>query len=161
MPRPKVSYRTTSKTTYLRFCQAHPELKITYKKWVEVLRTFNESFRDYVLETGDRCKLPYGFGDFTISKKLTRRYKLVDGVEKIALPIDWQKSRARGKRVYLFNDHTEGYRFRWYWFKDNLRLRGAKYLVFKPARTCSRKLAQMLKANPYYQHLYKEWQPLR
>jgi nucleoid DNA-binding protein len=159
MGRPRVDYRTTSKATYLKFLQVHPTIKITYKKWCEVIRTFNESFRDYVLETGDRCKLPFGFGDVSISKKMTKRFRMVEGEEKIALPIDWKRTKEKGKRVYIFNDHTDGYRFRWYWFKDNLRLKGAKYLVFKPSRITSRKLAEYLKKNPYYQHLYKEWKP--
>lgn len=158
MGRPRVSYRSTSKKTYERFCQKHPEHRISFKKWKEVLRTFNESFRDYILETGDRCKLPYGFGDFSISKKKTRRFRTTaDGNEVIALPIDWQKTKQKGKRIFLFNDHTDGYRFRWYWFKSGLRLLGGKYLAFKPARTSSRKLAEYLKKNTYYQHLYQEW----
>jgi len=158
MSRPKVDYRTTSKSTYQQFLIDNPEIRITYKKWCEVIRTFNESFRDYILDTGDKCKLPFGFGDFSISKKMTKRFRMVKGQEMIALPVDWKKSREKGKRIYLFNDHTDGFRFRWYWFKDNLRLRGSKYLVFKPSRTTSRKLAEYLKKNPYFQHLYKQWQ---
>lgn len=159
MPRPKIDYRTTSKQTFERFLEAHPHIRITYKKWVEVIRTFNESFRDYILETGDKCKLPFGFGDYSVSKKITKRYRVVNGKDVVALPVDWKKTKEKGKRIFIFNDHTDGYRFRWYWFKDNIRLKGAKYWLFKPSRVSSRKLAEYLLKNPYYQHLYKEWKP--
>jgi hypothetical protein len=159
MPRPKVEYRSTSKATYIAFQKAHPEIKITYAKWREVIYAFNEAFRDYVLDTGDRCRLPWGFGDVVISKKPTKRFRTTkEGKEVIALPVDWKRTKELGKKVYLYNDHTEGYRMRWYWLKDQLRLKGAQYLLFKPCRSAARRLSEYLKRNPYYQHLYKEWQ---
>ena len=46
----------------------------------------------------------------------------VDGKDRVALPIDWQKTKERGKVIYNFNYHTDGYFFGWMWFK-NVRLK--------------------------------------
>lgn len=154
-----VEYRSNSKEVYKKFCLKYPEVKITFDKWIEVLKTFNHSFRDYVLETGDRAKLPWGFGDFAISKKKVKREKTApDGKVYINLPIDWQKTKETGKRVYQFNSHTDGYRCKWFWFNSEARFFASDIWVFKPSRESSRKIAEYLKKqSTNYLDLYKIW----
>ena len=51
------------------------------------------------------------------------------------LPIDWQKTKEKGKVIYNFNYHTEGYFFGWLWFKESLLdLETADLWYFKPSR---------------------------
>jgi len=83
--------------------------------------------------------------------------KDVDVKEFVNLPIDWKKTREKGKRIYNFNFHTEGYFFGWMWFKDSARLKHTELWYFKPSRTTSRMLSHYLKTNDRYQHIYCEW----
>jgi hypothetical protein len=160
MSRVAVEYRTNSREVYSRFCLQHPEIKIEFKKWEEVLRTFNESFRDYILETGDRAKMPWGFGDFSISKKKTKLTKTApDGTVYINLPIDWKKTKEAGKYIYQFNSHTDGYRCRWFWFNDEARFFQSSIWVFKASRVTSRRITVYLnKKSKNYLELYKQWE---
>lgn len=157
MPRPVIEFRTASKECHIDFCKKHPEINLSYEEWRIIIYSFNEAFRDYILETGEKVKLPCGFGEFSIKKKKRRKVKSNGEKEFINLPIDWKKTREKGKVIYNFNYHTEGFFFGWQWFKDPARFRFSDLWFFKPSRTTSRMLAHYLKTDDKYQHIYREW----
>jgi nucleoid DNA-binding protein len=156
--RTKIDWRSSSKDSYNDFCKKHTSIKLTYDEWRNVLYTYNESFKEYILETGEKVKLPFGFGEFSINKKKRRKLKNnIDGKEFVNLPIDWQKTREKGKVIYNFNYHTEGFFFGWMWFKPSARFKNSDLWYFKPSRLTSRLLSHYLKTNDKYQYIYNEW----
>lgn len=155
--RVKVDWRSASKENYNHFCKKHPNIHLSFDEWKLIIYTFNEGFKEYVLETGEKAKMPFGFGEFAINKKKRRKIKGVDGKEFINLPIDWKKTKEKGKRIYNFNFHTEGYFFGWLWFKKTTRFRHSSLWYFKPSRSTSRLLSHYINADNKYQHLYMEW----
>lgn len=157
MSRVKVDWRSASKDNYKDFCKKHKNIDLTFDEWKNIIYIFNDFFRNYILETGDKIAMPYGFGSFSINKKKRRRKKGKDGKEFINLPIDWQETKKRGKVIYSFNYHTDGYFFGWHWFKESARFKQAKLWYFKPSRTTSRLITHYLTTENKYQHLYKEW----
>lgn len=158
MSRTKIDWRSASKENYLDFCKKHPQVDLTFIEWKNVIYIYNDYFRNYILESGDKVKMPYGFGEFSINKKKRKkRVSTKDGKEYINLPVDWQESKKRGKRIYNFNYHTDGYFFGWLWFKKTARFRHTKLWYFKPSRTTSRLIHHYLVTDNKYQHLYKEW----
>jgi hypothetical protein len=157
MSRVKVQFRTASRGVYNGFCRRYPEVTISYQDWREVVYTYNYMFRDYILETGDRGKLPYGLGAFSISKKKIKKIKDYNGKEYINLPVDWAKTRKAGKRIYNFNAHTDGYRFKWIWFNRDCRFTCSDIWIFQPSRVSSRKITEYLK-KPQQSEVYKQWQ---
>lgn len=157
MSRGRADYLSTGKVVYERFCERHPEVSVTYKQWKAVLKAYNTKYREHVVTTGDKVKLPWGMGPFAISKKKVRRSVLCrDGVERVMLPIDWKRSKELGKRVYHLNLHTNGYAYYWYWFVQESRLPEAGIWVFKPCRDSSRAISFMA-ADPRYIDIYKQW----
>ena len=157
MSRVKIDWRSASKDNYIDFCKNHKEVNISFTEWKNIIYIYNDYFRNYILETGDRVKMPFGFGEFSINKKKRRRTKGKDGKEYVNLPIDWQETKKRGKVIYNFNYHTDGYFFGWHWFKKTARFKQSKLWFFKPARTTSRLINHYLVTDDKYQHLYKEW----
>jgi nucleoid DNA-binding protein len=157
MARVKVDWRSSSKDNYKNFCKKNSLIQITFDEWRNIIYSFSDAFKNYILESGDKAKLPYGFGEFSINKKKRKRYKMVDGKEVINLPIDWQKSKEKGKRIYNFNYHTEGYFFGWIWFKESTKFRNVDLWYFKPSRNTSRLLSHYIKTDDKYQHIYREW----
>lgn len=156
--RVKVDYRTSSKDCYKDFCQKHPHIKLSYNEWLEIIYNFNEEFRNHILETGDKVKLPMGLGSFSINKKKRKmKKKSPDGAEFINLPIDWVKTKQKGKRIYNFNFHTDSYFFGWRWFKKEARFKHCTLFYFKPSRVSSRMINHYIKTNEMSQHIYKEW----
>lgn len=157
--RVKVDWRSAGKDNYKDFCKKNSQISLSYDEWRSIIYTFNESFREYILETGDKAKLPLGIGEFSINKKKRRKTVTYQGKQYVSLPIDWKKTREKGKRIYNFNYHTEGYFFGWMWFKLTARFKNSNLWFFKPSRTTSRLLSHYLKTNDQYQHLYCEWKP--
>ena len=156
--RVKVDWRSSSKESYNQFCKKHQAIKLTFDEWRNILYTYNESFKEYILETGEKAKLPYGFGEFSINKKKRKRLKNnIDGKEFVNLAIDWQKTKEKGKHIYNFNYHTEGFFFGWMWFKATARFKNSDLWYFKPSRLTSRLLSHYLKTNDKYQHIYNQW----
>lgn len=150
-----VEYRSTSKEVFKRFQEKHPNIKISYRKWCDVIYSFNYGFRDYLLETGKKVPFPCGFGHFAVCKFKPKRTKLVDGQEYISLPVDWKKTREHGKKIYHLNYDTEGFKFRWLWFRTSARFQSAGVWNFKPSRVTSRLLKHYISEG--YQHKYLEW----
>jgi nucleoid DNA-binding protein len=69
MPRVSVDWRSASKENYKDFCKKHKTISLSYDEWSKIIYTFNESFKEYILETGEKVKFPFGFGEFAINKK--------------------------------------------------------------------------------------------
>lgn len=154
-----VDWSSTSRDNYNDFCKKHPSVKVSFEEWKKIIYAFNEEFKEYILQTGEKAKLPQGFGEFSINKK-KRRKVVTDpktGKEHINLPIDWQKTKEKGKIIYNFNYHSEGHFFGWQWFKDVARFKHLDLWWFKPSRTTSRLLAHYIKIDDKYQHLYQSW----
>jgi hypothetical protein len=156
----KYDYRTAGKDTYKRYKLEFPESSLTYEEFKEIVYTYSELFREYILETGDVAKLPFGFGYFTVVKKKVKRYKNFkdpEGNNYINLPVDWKSTREEGKKVYHFNFHTDGFKCRWFWHIKTARLPFYNTLVFKPSRETSRLLAKyLMKPNSVYIQMYRE-----
>lgn len=162
MPRVSVQYRTASREVYDKFCAAHPSISLSFEKWKEIIYAFNYNFRDHILETGDRCKLPWGIGSFSVTKKKTRKFYVYDGKERINMAVDWAKTHKLGKKVYHLNTHTDGYKYKWKWFIEDARFKYCDIWTFKPSRVTSRKLAEYLKRpNSPYPELYRVWERKR
>ena len=153
-----VEWRSASRENYKLFCKKHPTIKLSYVEWENVIYSFNDMFREHILETGNKEKLPIGLGDISIIKKKRQRITIKDGVERINLPIDWQKTKVKGKVIYNFNYHTEGFFFGWYWFKKSARFKHSFLWYFRPCRVTSRLINHYIKIDDKYQHIYKEWQ---
>lgn len=155
-----MEFRTASKETYDRFMAEHPGSTLTFKQFKEIIYMWNEMFMTSILDTGEKAKLPYGFGHITINKKKTTRYfEGKDGVKHCILPVDWKRTKEEGKKIYILNNHTDGYRFKWFWFQSEAKFKKAEIWRFKPARKFSTLLAKYLtvKKDKNYVDVYHEW----
>lgn len=155
--RVKVDWRSGSVANYKAFKKEYPNIDMSYDEWRDIIYTFNDKFREYILETGEKIKMPFGFGEFSINKKKRKRTITKDGEEYINLPVDWQKTRANGKIIYNLNHHTEGYFFGWTWFKKTATMKNSGLWYFKASRTTSRLLSHYIKVDKKYQNIYAEW----
>jgi len=155
--RTKIDWRSASKDNYIDFCKKYKEIKLTFIEWKNIIYIYNDYYRNYILESGDKVKMPFGFGEFSIIKKKRKLKNIINGEEHINLPVDWQATRKAGKKIYNFNRHTDGYFFGWYWFKKKSRIKLPKLWFFKPSRTTSRLINHYLTTDKKYQFIYKPW----
>lgn len=158
--RTRVDYSQTSRRTYKQFCKENPEIELSYLQFIEIIYSFNYGFRDHLLETGMKGKLPWGMGDFAVSKKKPRMKKVLEnGHEMITLPVDWKKSREHGKKIYHLNSHTGGFKFRVKWFIHTARFYNSELWSFKPSRVTSRLIQHYISRG--HQHRYYEWDSVK
>lgn len=156
MPRPVVALRTASKEAYKKFKEKHPNSPLSCAQYIKLLHTFNSLFIVHILETGEKVKLPYGFGPITICKKKQTTFYEKDGNKYTILSVDWKQSKELGYKVYNLNGHTSGFRYRWYWYPHEARFFQSHIWTFKPCRKMSRLLATYLKKpNSEYKDIYR------
>lgn len=158
MPRPQRDFRLASDLTYKAYKEAYPNSQIDKKTFLKIIRRYNESIIEYCIDTGRMAILPRGFGQIFVKKKKQGNYFLDErGNKKVALAVDWKLSKEYGKKIYLQNFHTEGYRFRFIW-RVGSRLTLGKYWRLQMARTASRLLAKRIKEDPQRSlNVYHEW----
>jgi len=78
----------------------------------------------YCLETGNAVKLPYGFGALVINKRKPAKPKMgEDGKLIIKYPIDWDATNREGRYIYHMNEHTDGFKCKWYWLRSLAKLK--------------------------------------
>ena len=158
MPRTKVEYRSAQKSTYDKFCKENSDIVISFKDWEKIIYTYNHLLRDYILDTGEKVKLPCGLGALAISSKKTKKYLNHRGVERVNLHVDWKKSRGTGKRIYHLNNHTDGRNFKWLWFPEDANFYQSSVWSFKPCRVASRKITEYIeKDTKRCLEIYKQW----
>lgn len=164
MSRIKRQYCTTRPEVYERFIErTKPSLEVNSLLWRKIVYMINQAYRDYILETGEKVRMPFGFGDLSINKKLRKHTtKYPDGNDRICLPIDWVKTRKAGKHIYNFNEHSDGYFYGWIYFRPSGRMKFNKLWDFSASRDSSRLLAKYIKApNTDYKYLYREYHSYR
>lgn len=156
--RVKVDYRTSSIHNFKKFKLLHPEVDITYKQWFKIIETYMHEYRDYILESGDLANSFWGFGEFSISKKKPKQFYIdKDGNERVNMAVDWVKTRKLGKKVYLYNYHTDGWSCKWWWNIKTARFKMSSLFIFKASRVSSRKLKEYLtKTSERYIEYYKQ-----
>lgn len=162
MPRYTASLRTASRDCWLEFRKTYPSIEITYEEYKNIIYTDNANRMFHVLETGEELPLPYGFGKISIQRKKTipTYTDTKTGYTHIILPVDWKKTKETGKKVYFYNDHTEGWRFKWVWFKhSSTGLKMKDVWSFKVAREWSEQLNKFVtREDKKYLFTYTEYQ---
>jgi hypothetical protein len=48
-----VEWRSASKENYRIFCKKYPLIKLTYVEWENIIYSYNELFKEWLLETGN------------------------------------------------------------------------------------------------------------
>lgn len=155
--RKKIEWRSASKENYKDFCKTYPDITLSFNEWKNIIYGYSEWFRNHILETGEKAKLPNGLGEFSILKLKRNIFIEADGKKRTNLPIDWPKTMAKGKRIYNMNYETEGYSFKWIWFRRTAMFSLSFLWYFKPSRVTSRMITHYIRVDNKYQHLYKEW----
>jgi hypothetical protein len=115
----KYDVNTGSRAMFKLFKEQHPQINIDSKKYKEVIESLNLYYLDHMLETGNVVVLPYGLGKMMIQKNKRRLRPTRDGKSTyMKAPINWKETQQQGKIVYYLNENTDGFTYRYLWFKN-------------------------------------------
>ena len=113
------------------------ELQVDKQTFRKICDEFNNLIINNILFKSEEIRFPCRLGTLRV-KKSKMKYD-----DKNKLKIDWAASRKLGKRIYHLNDHTGGYKYRFYWTKGIIK--NITAYSFIPTRTNTRNLASILK----------------
>ena len=134
----------------------HDMYHVPYSDFSKVLNKFNKAMSKLILEEAYEYILPKRLGILRI-KKFKPKLKLdEDGKLKTKfLPVDWkatnelwainEQAKEDKKRVYYLNNHSDGYRYLWYYSTYRSALPNKSLYRFIPTRTNKRELASLIK----------------
>ncbi len=144
----KISIDYTLEDIYGYYHNLHHNdgLAVDKKLFKKITYEFNKRIMQYVTESAEEFKIPYRLGVIRI-KKSKMNFK-----DPQALRTDWNESRKLGKTVKHLNDHTNNYKYRFFWHKSICNAKNKTAYCFETTRTLRRRLAYLLnnKITDYY-----------
>ncbi len=112
---------------------------VTYEQYKKVVIDYFKFLRDELIENGKELKLPYRLGRLSIIK---RKPKVL---ERKSLRIDFAATRQYDKIIYHLNEHSDGYKYRFYWNKHDCNVMNKTKYELVMTRYNKRRLAVIIK----------------
>jgi hypothetical protein len=138
---------------------------VDYKTYAAIIKEFNIELAKVVIENAFEFRFPFRLGKIRIKKyKLQLKLDKNGNIDKRKLPVDWKRTwelwfreypdktreeikQIQGKqRVFLLNEHTDGYQCKFIWDKYGCNIPNNRVYSLVFTRTNSRLLAEKLKS---------------
>lgn len=140
----KLNYNRKSYTiadyylSYKDYIQEGSQYDISYQTFKAIVTDYFKYIRDEVMLNSKEVKLPCRLGTLQIIKHQPKEYT------NKSLRWDWKATRELGKPVYLLNDHSNGWKYRFHWQKKDIIVKNIKKYMFIACRQNKRDLAQII-----------------
>jgi hypothetical protein len=144
--------------SYKLYCEKYDTF-VDYSIYRRICVEFNENqiMQNTVLKGGE-FYLPVKLGTIGVRKKVARPFFSKDGEFQVNhLPVDYKATRAlwakdpeariNKKVIRNLNEHSNRYRYRFYWDKRTCTVPNQSAYVFLATRTHSRELAAIINSN--------------
>lgn len=121
---------------------------VEYSLYNDVIKSFNYTVLNKLIAEARTFKLPYNLGYLGIIK-----YQVDFDPNKIN---KWKVNYAESKKLGYIVYHDEPFRYRWYWDKNSVSLKGKRFYKFIPSRMAHRTIKANKVLNPgmdYYTRL--------
>lgn len=132
---------------------------VAIKIYIEIALGFIKFLMSKVIE-GKDVKLPCELGIIGVRGK-KQKPRLSDEGEIVGLPPDWvgtkqlwdtdPEAKKRRQLLYLFNEHTGGFRYKIVWFKKGFKFKNKSVYSIKFSRMNKRTISNLIKAGKEYQ----------
>jgi len=134
----------------------YPDMKISKQKFTAICRAYNTFIMTEMVTNGVEFYLPFRMGTLSVRKYPTRPILINNNKVLVShLPVDWvatkayweknPKAREEKKLIRLSNEHTNGYRYKFYWDKRTCLTHNQTHYSFMAARQWRVALAKVLK----------------
>ncbi len=136
-------YKKTTKPIYFdsKFSKSNNHLILDKKTYMSLNKEALKLFKDKIL-SGDIVNLPNRLGNLSVVKS---KQHLENLIRKNKCALDWINSKKYKKKIVNFNDHTDGYIYRFVWRKSNANAKNVYEYKFIPCRALKRELARYIK----------------
>lgn len=141
----KIADKTNSYTItsfynyYLDNIEKDTVYDIPYSVYRKIITEYFQYIRDEVIEKGKRVRMPNRMGTIQIVKKQPKFW------DKRSLRLDYNETKKTGKLVYLLNEHSNFYKYRFHWDKTDILTHNKTWYQLVMTRSNKRHLAQLIK----------------
>lgn len=140
-------------TDYRNFYKDKYDVEIDAKTYSKILRAFNNSLMDLIINKSMSYTLPYLLFEISV-KKVRRKPRIVDGKLINPNPINWKATNelwetneeARNNKLLIRynNSHTSGYVYRIYCKKFKSKIKYRSYYKMRTNRKFKNKLKKRI-----------------
>ena len=144
MKKDKLDYKRKSYTitdyylSYKKYIEEGTQYDVSYTTFRNIVSDYFKYIRDEVMLNSKEVKLPCRLGTLQIVKHQPKEYT------GKSLRWDWKSTRELGKPVYYLNDHTDGFKYRFFWSKQDCIIPNRIKYMFIASRNNKRDLATIL-----------------
>lgn len=124
---------------YLDSIERDTVYDIDYTKYRSIVTDYFQHLRQKLIEEGKMIKLPYRMGNVQIIKSKPKH------LDKRSLRIDYQATKQTGKLIFLLNEHSDMYKYRYHWEKIDMVVPNKSKYQLVATRANKRRLAQIIK----------------
>lgn len=150
-----------------KFYCTYSKKPVDYNTYRKICLLINKTIINKVIKENLLFILPYRGGNISIRKYKNKLRERVteNGNTILNQPVDWKATKEmwleepelKGKKViYIDNEHTDGYKFKFIWNTFNAKFKNKYLSGFKPLRKISRLLALEIKTNPDFD-TFERW----
>lgn len=126
--------------SYIDYVGDNPLYQVEYRVFRDIINDYFKYLRDELIESGKEIKLPCRLGTLSIVKHKPKEYS------GRSLRIDYAETKKVGKIVYHLNEHSNFYKYRYYWNKHNMLNHNKTMYQLIMTRDNKRRLAQIIKS---------------
>ena len=124
---------------YLTNIERDTVYDVDYTTYRKILTEYFKYLMSQVMDKSREIKLPCRLGTLSIVKRRPKNY------DSKSLRIDYKESKEQGKIIYFINDHSDFFKYRFYWNKQNCMTPNKSKYQFVATRANKRRLAQIIK----------------
>lgn len=124
---------------YLTTIEADTVYDISYNIYRSIITDYFKHLQNKLIEEGKMIKLPYRMGSVQIIKSKPKH------LDKRSLRIDYQATKQLDKLVLLLNEHSDFFKYRYWWNKTDMLVTNKSQYQLVATRANKRRLAQIIK----------------
>ena len=148
--RNKIQNPYTLQDMYKAYLEEYPEGSVYYLEYADyrdITTMYLKHIAHQVVHKSLTVTLPFRLGEISVEKHMPT-YKSLRN-----MAIDWDRSKELSKQVRQFNEHSNGYSYRFHWDRKKCILDNKTTYIFKPARVNKREVARLVKSkeNDYFE----------
>lgn len=125
--------------SFLEYVKDNPMYQVEYRVFRDILNDYFKYLRDELIEEGREIKLPCRMGTLCVVKHKPKTFT------SKSLRVDYAESKKLGKITFHLNSHTNFFKYRYYWNKQNMLTKNKTKYQLVMTRENKRRLAYILK----------------
>lgn len=125
---------------YLDSIEKDTVYDIDYNLYRAIITDYFKHLQHELIEEGKTIKLPYRMGSVQIIKSRPKH------LDKRSLRIDYQATKQTGKLVLLLNEHSDYFKYRCLYSKENMVVPNKSKYQLVMTRANKRRLAVLIKS---------------